>query len=202
MIPRIRLTLVGLLAVLPTACGDVAHDAPKQADRHVTIDTPEGEVNYTQTEVPNTPQLVVPLKEDEIRTLRADAARAAELIEAYSPGTLAARQWTLQDLDEAFASWDDANDRTAYDAQTIVRILGAAFGEYCTRELDMEWVRVTDQDGVTLGVRSRHSDTISFPFAVIEKRIDAHDHGFMTRVFRLLEHKGDDVAGASAARRP
>lgn len=187
-----RLPIVAsLLALLACACGDTGPgQGSASAKRRESIETPERPVTYSRETVPPTPQVIVRLPAEEVRSLQADAERVAAFVEAYEPGTLQGRQWTLKDLDEAFEAWVSVRAPTDsdYGSKTVVRVLGAAFGEYCVRQLDMEWVRVSDADGIDLAVRGRQNDVIGFPFAMVEKRVESKQFGFFLPVFRMLEH--------------
>jgi hypothetical protein len=98
------------------------------------------------------------------------------------------QSWGLDDLDAAFASWAAAADRRGYDDEAIVQILGAAFGQYCARTLDMKWVIIDDQDGSAAALRGASKDYRAFPFHSIWKRIHDGEQGFFKPIYISIEH--------------
>ena len=98
-------------------------------------------------------------------------------------------EWSLEDLDMAFSAWTEAGRKEPYSDDFIVEVAGAAFGEYCARHLNMEWVLVEDMDGKAVGLCSRVVEQQSFPFATVSKRIPVREHGFFKPVFLLIEQQ-------------
>ncbi len=66
--------------------------------------------------------------------------------------------WTHQDLDAAFAAWLQAPDKLGYTDEAVVEILGAGFGQYCARRLNMRWIRLIDRHGTDLGLQGVECD--------------------------------------------
>lgn len=97
--------------------------------------------------------------------------------EAYGP----------DDLDAAFASWAEAADRKGYDEEAVVQILGAAFGQHCSRTLDMGWVVITDKNGSAAALRGLGKNYRAFPFHAIWKRIRDKEKGFFKPIYVSFE---------------
>jgi len=98
-------------------------------------------------------------------------------------------EWSLEELDKAFSAWTESGRKTPYGDDFVVEVAGAAFGEYCARHLNMEWVLVDDQGGKTVGLRSRVVEQQSFPFSTVFKRIPVREHGFFRPVFLLMKQQ-------------
>jgi hypothetical protein len=126
------------------------------------------------------------LTDEEIRPLLENAAYGIEFLKTFSAydGT----DWTLHDLDAAFACWLNASDRRGYTDQAVIELLGAMFGQYCNSQLNMRWIKLTDQDGSTLALDGVFKQFRGFPYQTISKRIADSEHGFFSPVFSLLKH--------------
>ena len=94
---------------------------------------------------------------------------------------------TLDNLDTAFASWLNAPDRRGYSDEAVMELLGAMFGHYCNSQLNMQWIKLTDEDGTTLAVDGALKEFRAFPFQIISKRIAASEYGFFKPIFALIK---------------
>jgi hypothetical protein len=143
------------------------------------------------------PETIRPFNEEETRAIEENSALLPELFRMFvghSPEV-----WGPDDLDAAFASWAEAADRRGYDEEAVVQILGAAFGQYCARTLDMRWVVITDQDGSAAALRGTKKDYRAFPFHAIWKRIRDREQGFFEPIYISLEAaSGKDWAATDA----
>jgi hypothetical protein len=143
------------------------------------------------------PETIRPFNEEETRAIEENSALLPELFRMFvghSPEV-----WGPDDLDAAFASWAEAADRRGYDEEAVVQILGAAFGQYCARTLDMRWVVITDQDGSAAALRGTKKDYRAFPFHAIWKRIRDREQGFFKPIYISLEAaSGKDWAATDA----
>lgn len=125
------------------------------------------------------------LTDEETRPLLENSVYAIEFLKTFCAydGT----DWTLDDLDAAFACWLTASDRRGYTDQAVIELLGAMFGQYCNSQLNMRWIKLTDQDGSTLAVEGIVKQFRGFPYQTISKRIADSEHGFFRPVFSLLK---------------
>jgi len=96
-------------------------------------------------------------------------------------------QWTLEDLDAAFAAWLTGENKKYYSKQTVIAITGAAFGTYLIKHLGMRWLWLTDADGSAWAVRDANDSVTGFPHHTVAKRIDDSESGFFLPVFRYLQ---------------
>jgi hypothetical protein len=131
------------------------------------------------------PETIRPFSDDEIRAIEENSALLPQFFAVFLGQSSAS--WGLDELDAAFASWAAATDRAGYDDEAVVDILGAAFGQYCARTLDMRWVVVTDQDGSAAALRGASKDFRAFPFHSIGKRIRDREEGFFKPIYISLE---------------
>ena len=131
------------------------------------------------------PETIRPFNEEETRAIDENSALLPEFFRVFLGR--APEVWVPDDFDAAFASWAGAGDRKGYDEEAAVQILGAAFGQYCARTLDMRWVVITDQDGSAAALRGTKKDYRSFPFHAIWKRIRDREQGFFRPIYISLE---------------
>ena len=143
------------------------------------------------------PETIRPFNQEETRAIEENSALLPEFFRVFlghSPEV-----WGPDDFDAAFASWAGAADRRGYDEEAVVQILGAAFGQYCARTLDMRWAVITDQDGSAAALRGAKKDYRAFPFHAIWKRIRDREQGFFKLIYISLEQAaGKDWAATDA----
>ena len=159
--------------------------------RWETIDTPEGPVTSRVATTAPAQETVVPLPDDALAGVHEAAGLALRFVHDHL-ARFDAPTWSLQDLDDAFANWMARGDKENCPPQAVRQIVGAAFGEYCVRTLGMRWMLVTDAYGTDAAVEGagddvRYKSMRSFPFAVVGKRIDAGETGFLVGVYRMLQ---------------
>ena len=90
-------------------------------------------------------------------------------------------------VDEAFRAWQLESSRH-HSEQEVENLVGAYLGQRLAKDLDMEWVSVTDEYGTDYAVRSRKYEVMSFPFAVVSKRIQDSKYDFLVAVYHAVEH--------------
>lgn len=131
-----------------------------------------------------------PSPEDQ-RALDDNAARAPAFLAAFgvSPGEV----WTPDALDLGFARWQAAGDRQGYSDEFVVQALGALFGDFCNRQLGMQWAVLEDEYGTCLMIDGVAREFRGFPFETIRKRIDAAEAGFFRSVYTVLEHQAGEA---------
>ena len=137
------------------------------------------------------PETVEILNEEEVRPLKENAQYGLTFLKAY--GVDRGNDWTLGDLDQSFAAWQAAGDKTTYSDDYVMEVLGAMFGEYCIEHLDMRWIKLTDSYGPTLAIDGIAKKFRAFPFQSIVKRIRDSEQGFFEAIFRMLRQNSLDA---------
>lgn len=137
------------------------------------------------------PETVEILNEEEVRPLKENAQYGLTFLKAY--GVDRGSDWTLGDLDQSFAAWQAAGDKTTYSDDYVMEVLGAMFGEYCIEHLDMCWIKLTDSYGPTLAIDGIAKEFRAFPFQSIVKRIRDSEQGFFEAIFRMLRQNSIDA---------
>lgn len=132
---------------------------------------------------------VTPLSDDQVRAIEENASLAADFARAF--GVEPADALTPEELDCAFAHWLQGDDDRGYDAEAVVELLGAAFGQYCVERLPMRWVTIEDTAGIAIALQGREKDFRGFPYHSIQKRIAEREVGFFRVIFVSLQ----DAAG-------
>jgi hypothetical protein len=154
-------------------------------------DTPEGAVHARVATTGPAKEAVAPLPEDMMAGIREAAGMALRFVHDHVAG-FDAPNWSLQDLDDAFAGWTSRGDRLDCPPVVVERIVGSALGEFCVRTLGMRWVLVTDEYGTVAAIEGpgngqKYKSMRSFPFAAVSKRIEAGESHFLMSIYRVLE---------------
>jgi hypothetical protein len=139
--------------------------------------------------------LHVVLSNEEVRPLRENALYGIDFLKAFD--ACSGTDWTLDELDAAFASWQRAADRRGYTDEAVIELLGAMFGEHCNSQLNMRWIKLTDDYGQTLAVDGTLREFRGFPYQTIAKRIADSEHGFFRPVFALLKRNEKEASARS-----
>ena len=147
-------------------------------------ESPKGEVETLIATVEPVPETIVPLTPDEIRPILENAGLVPDFLKSFAVSTGSA--WGLEDLDNSFRAWLEADDKLGYTDDAVIEILGAAFGEYCAKKLYMHWARLTDKDGTALVLEGTDRTFRAFPYHSISKRIPDREYGFFEAVFASL----------------
>lgn len=155
------------------------------ARRHETARSASGSSERFVATVEPSPESIRPFNAEETSAITENAARLPAFLTAFLGHAVEA--WGPDELDRAFSSWTTASDRQGYDDESVVQILGAAFGEYCSRTLHMRWVVISDCDGDAAAIRGVEKDFRGFPFHSVWKRIRAGEHLFFRSVYVSLE---------------
>lgn len=159
--------------------------------RQVNTDGSLGQMNAFIATIAPAQESIVVLSEEEIRPVRENAEYGIAFLGSF--GIHKGVEWELDDLDIAFTAWQSAADKQGYSDNYVVEVLGAMFGEFCIENLNMRWIRLTDEDGTTLAVDGVQGVFRGFPYQTISKRIRASECGFFRPVFILLKHHSDEA---------
>jgi hypothetical protein len=136
------------------------------------------------------PQKIRLLTSEEIQNI-ASASRQSQLfVNYYLPDI---NNPDLKDYDNAFRAWQTSKNKK-YSSQQVVELIGSYLGEKCVKELDMEWVEITDEYGTDRAVRGKRVEITSFPFSVVSKRIEKNEYEFIYSVFHTIEQMRKDGA--------
>lgn len=155
--------------------------------RQINICGDVEQVNAFVATVKTYPETITRPSPEQIAAVKENAALVGPFLRRYSEGDRGA--WDLRDLDKAFEKWITSAEKSPYDDEATVQILGAAFGEYCAQHLNMEWVLVNDADGQALGLIGVEKDFRGFPHFSVRKRIPLVEFGFFEPVFQLLKEQ-------------
>jgi hypothetical protein len=160
--------------------GKIVVDRRRQISR-----SPSGTTEGFVATIEPLSETIRPFDDEEIRAIEENSALFPEFYRTFLGRTL--ESGGLDDMDAAFESWAEAADRRGYEEEAVVQILGATFGRYCARTLDMKWVVITDQDGSAAALRGAKKDYRAFPFHAIWKRIRHQEKGFFKPIYISLE---------------
>jgi len=130
-------------------------------------------------------QTAVAPSEAELHALNEKAAAVNGFLLAFigrDPGD----EWSLPDLDAAFANWLTAEDKKYYSKTTVIAITGAGFGNYLVKHLGMRWLWISDSEGSAWAVRDSNDCVTGFPHHTVAKRIDDLETSFFEAVFLYL----------------
>jgi hypothetical protein len=124
------------------------------------------------------PETVVPLSAAELKPILENAELVVPFLNTFLERNRSER--FLDDLDEAFEAWSEANDKRGYTDEAVVEIVGAAFGSFCSENLRMRWIRVSDADGSAIAIQGTAKDFRGFPYHAISKRIPSGEYGSLS----------------------
>ena len=135
-------------------------------------------------------------KDKEIGELPVSAEQIAEINRAVSYAPKFAEMYagftgdviTPNVLDVAFKNWKEKRSNSPFDEESVIFVVGAAFGEYCNKHLNMKWVVVDDEFGQELAIRFVEKVVYGYPFSTVEKRINTSESGFLVLTFHQLDH--------------
>ena len=159
------------------------------------IRAPEGDVQVFIATTKPTPETVHILTGEEVRPLDENVAYGIDFLKTFDAYN--GMDWTPDNLDAAFTSWLNASDRRGYSDEAIIELLGAMFGHYCNSQLNMHWIRLSDEDGTTLAIDGVLKEFRAFPYQTISKRIAASEYGFFKPVFSLIKHNESEASKRS-----
>ena len=147
-----------------------------------TISTPEGAITITSKMVPPVPQEFVPLQAEKLQQIAELERTAMDFLSAYNQYAAP----SLEAYDAAFRRWQ-LDRASLFSVDDVVARLGAYLGCLLVKDLEMEWVQVTDAYGTDLAVRARKYEVTSFPFSSVMKRIQNEQYDFMAGVYYAVQ---------------
>lgn len=148
---------------------------------HRTIEVDGEIVESVVQSVESTPQTITPFGEEEETWLKQSFETARELSLYYGSGG----ELNPEELDRVFSRWT-ADNEPNFDAVSVVDGLGAAFGEYLVDTHEFCWVVVDDEYGTIYAVRHNETETIAYPTASVEKRIDDGITEFFIGLYHVI----------------
>ena len=155
-----------------------------------TLQLPGNSKAFVAT-VASYPETIRSASAEELAAVKENAALIGAFMVRYSE--YREGPWNLGDLDAAFEGWIKSGEKTPYTDEAVVEITGAAFGEYCAQQLNMEWVVTDDADGTALGIAGVGKTFRGFPHFTVHKRIPLGEYGFFQPVFELLKEDSKDA---------
>lgn len=156
------------------------------AERTEYLETPSGTVKTRVSSSPDAPpQASRPFTADEQRQLEQYLDAAQQFRSRYASPKAAPLH--PAELDILFVRWlgDDSTDKPTSD-QTA-QALGAAFGDFICRTLDMHWELITDEFGNAWAIAKPKSTLKAFPIESVRKRIESRDPNFFIPVFQTIQ---------------
>ena len=109
---------------------------------------------------------ILPIGTDVEKELARQAELANSLLRKY---TLESVSFTPEQIDVAIAAWSKAEAPGKESADQVVEQLGAYFGQYLARTLELEWRLYRDSRGTDLCVVHKRVSVFSFPHSAIYK---------------------------------
>lgn len=113
------------------------------------------------------------LTADDLASLQADREFAKSVLEARYPELA----WTgedVHDLQVLQRILDGGPYTDEVEGELVA--LGSVFGDILSRALNMQWARMTDENGSDLALRYQQSTIMIFPQHMVLKRIEREEH--------------------------
>ena len=155
------------------------------------IQTPTGLIQVTTTQVEPSPQEIRSFGSEQSSWLVDQLTLAKSLVDRFS-GAEFDDPLDPRALDRAFTHWLLAKPASP-TGDDMANALGAAFGQFCVRELKMEWVVVNDDYGTTYAIRHESSGGMAYPVNSVRKRVQSGATNFFEPIFKGIE---ETIAGA------
>ncbi len=176
-----RIVLVLFLAVILVVVARYYFQGHRPKPIRITTD--EGTVDTLQELEPNeSRQVFTKFTEKQISLVQQNVQWANEIVSRYAEHPVDATS-TPKELDAIFAKWlaDSSLDKPSGDE--IVKSLGSCFGEYLCKNLEMEWVVVSDESGMDGAVRHRTSTIVAYPYSAVQKRVEDRGTDFFWHIY-------------------
>ena len=164
--------------IVAAGCNDISSQ-PKP----IQVNTPDGTIVADESTVDPMPQMIQVITGSELARLQKLGSDAPDFLAKYLPNTPTAN---LKDYDSAFRAWQLSTSRQHTDAE-VVQILGGYLGNKCVADLDMEWVKVTDEYGTDYAIRSKTVESMAFPFSTVMKRVEDNEYDFLYGVYHSIK---------------
>jgi hypothetical protein len=163
-------------------------DSLEFSNRYEFVETSEGTVQTQVSEVSEPgPQGIVEFGPEQQLWLQTNLLVAREIVTLHQGSEAQVVEPRL--LDRAFASWLNGKTLSRTSPQEIANALGAAFGDYLVRTLDMRWVVATDENGTAFALRHEAGETMVFPVQSVLKRIETRQSGFFFDIARVVKSR-------------
>jgi hypothetical protein len=134
------------------------------------------------------PWTVTDLSEAELAAIRENAGNVEDFLRVFLSAGWMGSDWGVAELDRAFEAWLKSSDSRGYMPDAVVAIVGAAFGEFCARTLNMRWVAISDKYGKSTGLIGVEAAVTCFPYDTVAKRIDDEEFGFFLPVYTTIKN--------------
>jgi len=136
------------------------------------------------------PKKIRLLTSEELQNIAAASKQSKLFVNYYLAGV---DNPDLKDYDNAFRAWQISKNKK-YSNQQVVELIGSYLGEMCVKELDMEWVEITDEYGTDRAVRGKRIEITSFPFSVVSERIERNEYEFIYSIFHTIDQMRKEAA--------
>ena len=160
------------------------------AQENYEVETPEGVASATKTTVDEFPQEVIDIQMSVLEAIEANVSLGPAFVQEFVEG---ASDPNLKDYDEAFKRWQAAAAKGETDiaSGTGIDLFGSILGNALVTDLDMKWVKVTDQYGTEYAVKGKSAEVFAYPFSTVGKRVDRGEHDFMYSVYYAIRQAMD-----------
>ena len=176
--------LITLLLMVTFADGD-----PVKKSRKV-VETPQGTIEWREWEGAKGSGVATVLRDlsqEGRASLKRDVDRAQDFISKYVSQHKRQND-LLEDLDAAFTAWTSSPSASRQAAEDVVRVCGAAYGDYCVGKLGFRWAVVRDEHGTATALVRDQPPTRVFPFTSIQYRIEDRKTDFFVAMYVALTH--------------
>lgn len=138
---------------------------------------------------------VIALSESTVNELVNQTATGSSLLAKYVG---AKSEYTPDQIDDAIVSWTQSTAKDKEDANRIIEVFGAYFGDYLNRKLGLEWKEYRDKKGSDLCVIHKKLSVFSFPHSAIYKAVvDGRKHALANVEAALTKQINDSLSDPS-----
>lgn len=156
----------------------------------IEIETGHGTITWkriTKPPPPRLPQVIRELSNEELDELRENVTASLEFVQSYLTHDDLTNDM-LENLDLAFARWLYSDDLEKEPEERVIRMVGAAYGQYCVDRLNVRWAIIRDDDGTDMGLIREAPVAWCFPFSSIQYRVEDRKADFICALYESFAH--------------
>jgi hypothetical protein len=137
-----------------------------------------------------------PLNANERAWIADNLAQARALAKKYGGDPETVDAPSLAALDRIWLVLTESLRRTGSDPNSVINLLGLAFGHHLAAACELSWVVASDEHGTDIALLGQPGEILIYPTNFVAKRWVSGEEAFMERSFVRIQ---DDVERMRAA---
>lgn len=125
------------------------------------------------------------LEPDQLKFVRDQTQLAKAFIAKYTEHELK-DVLDLENMDDVIESWKNADINSRESTESVIDMLGAAFGQSLVEKLNLEWQLFADKQGTDIAVIHKQYFIYGFPFSSVEKAVLEIRPGALNKIYEIM----------------